>query len=87
MKNRSLELRFFSIPQHFFTQAKKLFPQPLALLSPCGGIDCERLIEGGAQAAGLAEVAAATSVDIGDAGAFEPFLYPEIRIPTILNAV
>lgn len=56
-------------------QAKALFPQPLALLSPCGGIGSERLIEGGAQAAGLAEVAAAASVDIGDAGALRSIQY------------
>lgn len=75
-QNRSLELRFlFLFPKHFFTQAKKLFPQPLALLSSCGGIGGERLIEGGAQAAGLAEVAAAASVDIGDAGALRPVLH------------
>ena len=35
IKNRSLELRFlFLFPKHFFTQAKDLFPHPLALLSP-----------------------------------------------------
>lgn len=56
-------------------QTQTLFPQPLALLSPCGGIGGERLIEGGAQAAGLAEIAAAASVDIGDAGALRPVHY------------
>ena len=75
-KDRSFELRFlFLFPKHFFTQTKTLFPHPLALLSSCGGIGGERLIEGGAQAAGLAEVAAAAGVDIGDAGAWRLVLY------------
>ena len=75
-KNRSLELRFlFLFPKHTAIPTKKLFPQPLALLSPCGGIGGERLIEGGAQAAGLAEITAAAGVNIGDAGALRPVLY------------
>lgn len=53
-QNRGLELRFlFLFPKNAFIPTKKLFPQPLALLSPCGGIGSERLIEGGAQAAGM----------------------------------
>lgn len=76
IKNRSLELRFlFLFPKDALTQAKALFPQPLALLSPCGGIGGERINEGGAQAAGLAEIAAAASIDVGDAGALRPLLH------------
>lgn len=52
-----------------------LFPQPLVLISPCGGIGGERFIESGAQAAGLAEITAAASVDIGDTGALRSIQY------------
>lgn len=65
---------FISIPQTCLHPNQKPF-QPLALLSSCGGIGGERVVEGGAQAAGLAKIAVAASVDIGDAGALRPVQY------------